>query len=244
LKNSVSNNSSGWKMKLNWRGSMRGICNHKGLPLPVILLLYLNSCSYGLLEGYRKTEQQVSITPVSWFKTDSDHQLMSTTIDVMKNHFTGLMVIKSLTNGGYRVVFLTEVGLKIFDMEFVSGKPVQVYYFMDALNKDILVKTLSADLKLLLIQPQNDEKPVVYDSPSEMRMFKYKHQQKRNYYEVSASTGKPVKAYHVSGTSKKARIDYYSKDGVQIDSVNIVHYHVNLRIGMHLINENSQDAVK
>jgi hypothetical protein len=169
---------------------------------------------------------------------------MNTTIDVMKNHFSGLMVIKSLTNGGYRVVFITEVGLKIFDMEFVSGKPVQVYYFMDALNKRILIRTLSADLRLLLIQLKEDEKPVLYVSPSGQKMARYKHKRKRDYYEISAVTGKPVQAYQVSGTSKKARIDYYSRDGLQIDSVNIVHYHVNLRIGMHLIKENSQDAVK
>lgn len=239
-------------MKLYRHGNQRGMvrqmglpCRHKhtGLPLLLIIIFCLNGCSFGLLEGYQKTEQ-VSMAPVSWFKTDSDHLLMNTTIDVMKNHFSGVMVIKTLTNGGYRVVFITEVGLKIFDMEFVPGKPVQVYYFMDALNKKILIKTLSADLKLLLIQPQEDEKPVLYNSPSGQKMARYKHKRKRDYYEISALTGKPVQAYQVTGTSKKARIDYYSGDGMQIDSVTITHYHVNLRIGMHLINENSQDAVK
>jgi hypothetical protein len=229
-------------MKLDRPGNQRRMVRYMGLPLLMFIFCFPR-CSFGLLEGYQKTEQ-VSIAPVSWFKTDSDHLLMNTTIDVMKNHFSGLMVIKSLTNGGYRVVFITEVGLKIFDMEFVSGKPVKVYYFMDALNKKILIRTLSADLRLLLIQPQEDENPVLFDNPSGQKMARYKHKQKKDYYEISAMTGMPVQAYQVSGTSKKARIDYYSRDGLQIDSVNIIHYHVNLRIGMHLINENSQDAVK
>ena len=117
-------------MKLNRHGDHRRMGTHMGLsrrgkymglPLLIIHFLMYSGCSFGLLEGYQKTEQ-VSIAPVSWFKTDSDHLLMNTTIDVMKNHFSGLMVIKSLTNGGYRVVFITEVGLKIFDMEFVPGK--------------------------------------------------------------------------------------------------------------------------
>jgi hypothetical protein len=223
-------------MKLDRSGNQRRMVSYMGLPLLMFIFCFPR-CSFGLLEGYQKTEQ-VSIAPVSWFKTDSDHLLMNTTIDVMKNHFSGLMVIKSLTNAGYRVVFITEVGLKIFDMEFVSGKPVQVYYFMDALNKKILIRTLSADLRLMLIQPQEDEKPVIYDNPSGQKMARYKHKRKKDYYEISGMTGKPVQAYQVSGTSKKARIDYYSRDGVQIDSVNIIHYHVNLRIGMHLINEN------
>jgi len=239
-------------MKLDQLGNQRRMGRHMGLPcsgkymgIPALLIILfcINGCSFGLMEGYQKTEQ-FSIEPVSWFKTDSDHLLMNTTIDVMKNHFSGLMVIKSLTNGGYRVVFITEVGLKIFDMEFVPGERVKVYYLMDALNKKIIIKTLSADLRLLLIQPQEDEKPVLYDSPSGQKMARYKHKRKKDYYEISALTGKPVQAYQVSVTSKKARIDYYSRDGVRIDSVNIVHYHVNLQIGMHLIKENSQDAVK
>jgi hypothetical protein len=214
----------------------------KVLPL-VILCLVMNSCTFGLLEGYRKTEP-VSVTPVSWFKTDSDHLLMNARIDVMKNHFSGLMVIKSLPDSSYRVVFLTEVGLKVFDMEFVPGEPVKVHYFMDALNKKILITTLSADLKLLLIQMEEDRKTIEYDSSSSKKMIRYKNKCTRDYYEISALTGKPIRAYTVSGISKKARVEYYSMDGIRIDSVNIVHYHVDLRIGMHLINEKSQDVVK
>ena len=228
------------RMGRNMRLSRIGI--HTGLPL-LICMFCFSGCSFGLLEGYQKSGQ-VSVTPVSWFKTDSDHLLMNTTIDIMKNHFSGLMVIKSLTNGGYRVVFITEVGLKIFDMEFVPGETVKVHYFMDALNKKILIRTLSADLKLLLFQPQQNEKPVLYNGSPGRIMARYNHKRKRDYYEIVALTGKPVQAYQVSGTSKKARIDYYSRDGIQIDSVNIVHYHVKLRIGMHLINENPKNAVK
>lgn len=222
-------------MKINRHGN-------RGWPM-VILALIMNSCTFGLLEGYRKTEQ-VSITPVSWFKTDADHLLMNSTIDVMKNHFSGLMVIKSLPDSSYRVVFLTEVGLKIFDMEFVPGEAVKVHYFMDALNKKILITTLSADLKLLLIQLEEDGKTIEYDSSSSKKMIRYKYKCTRDYYEIAALTGKPARAYRVSGISKKARVDYYSSDGVQIDSVNIVHYHLDLRIGMHLINEKPQDVVK
>jgi hypothetical protein len=222
---------------------MKWSCHVNPWPLPVILIIFLHSCSFGLLEGYHKTAV-TAIEPVSWFKTDSDHVLMNTTIDVIKNHFSGLMVIKSQPGNGYRVVFLTEIGLKIFDMEFIPGNPVKVHYFMEALNRKILVKTLSADMKLLLVLPEKDEEPVVYEGPSAQKMVKFKNKRGRNYYEISPLTGKPVQAYQVSGTSKKVRIDYYSKGGEEIDSVNIVHDHVNLRISMHLINENSQDAAK
>jgi hypothetical protein len=221
-------------MKMTRHGNQRGTGKHVGVPLLVILCLFLNSCTFGLLEGYRETKP-VSITPVSWFKTDSDHLLMNTTIDVMKRHFSGLMVIKPLPGNAYRVVFLTEVGLKIFDMELAPGEKVNVHYFMDALDKKILIRTLSADLRLLLVQPADNRKIVEYDSSLSKKMIRYKHKRKRDYYGISASTGKPFQAWQVTGISKKARIDYFSRDGMEIDSVNIVHYHLDLRIGMHLI---------
>jgi hypothetical protein len=230
-------------MKLNTRNHHWLFYTYLGF-LPLLTLLFLlNSCSFGLLEGYQKSAQ-VSIAPVSWFRTDSDHLLMNTTIDVMKNHFSGLMVIKSEPDEGFRIVFITETGLKIFDMEFFQEAPVKVHYFMEALNKKILVKTLSGDLKLLLVLPGKDEKTVVYESLSAPQIVKYKNKRMRNYYEISPRTGKPIQAFQTSGTSKKVRIDYYSEKGETIDSVKIIHEHVKLRIDMRLINENSKNAVR
>jgi hypothetical protein len=235
--------NQGQQRKIAGFRGLSGIDSPRGLSLLVILCLFLNSCTFGLLEGYRKTDQ-VSPAPVSWFRTDADHLLLNTAIDVMKNHFSGLMVIKSLPDGGFRVVFITEVGMKIFDLELIPGEKVKVHYFMDALNKKILVRTLSGDLEFMLVLPPENEKPIVYDGPSAHKIVRFKHKRIRDYYEISPVTGKPFKAWKLSGTSKKAVVDYHSSDGVQIDSVNIVHYHVNLRIGMQLINENSPDAVK
>jgi hypothetical protein len=96
----------------------------------------------------------------------------------------------------------------------------------------------------MLIQPQNDAKPLLYDNASGNIIARYNHKGKRDYYEISPVTGKPVKAYQVSLTSKKARVDYYSTGKMQIDSVSIVHYNVNLRIGMSLIDENLKNAVE
>lgn len=224
------------------RSVLSGYRKYKDISL-LILLFCCSGCSFGLLEGYRKSEQ-VTVTPVSWFKTDSDHVLMTTTIDMKKNHFSGIMVIKSLTDSGYRVVFMTEVGLKIFDLEFISGRPAHVYYFLDALDKKILVNTLTADLKLLLTFPEEGKKPDAYESSSELYMLKYKDKGKKDYYGISPHTGRPVYAYKVSMLSKKARINYYSGNGMQIDSIKLIHYHVDLQIGMHYINEISPDAAE
>ena len=43
--------------------------------------------------------------PVSWFHSDTSHYLFNTKIDILKNHFSGLMVIKpegaGTLSGGY-----------------------------------------------------------------------------------------------------------------------------------------------
>jgi hypothetical protein len=170
----------------------------------LLLGLILTACTHRMLEG-NNTVPATGQKPVSWFRTDSDHLLMRTQIDMMKKHFSGLMVIKALPDEGYRLIFLTEVGLKIFDMEFSSGKLVQVHYMLDAMNKKVIVKTLSGDLGMMLM---------------------------------------PVDPVQMSRSTRKVRVDYYSGNGIRLDSVNISHYHVKLKIRLSQITENADHAAE
>jgi hypothetical protein len=205
----------------------------------------LGSCSFSLFNGYRHGNESGSITPVSWFRCDSDHLLMSTKIDLMKNHFSGLMVVKPLPDNGYRVVFITEVGLKIIDLEFIPGKPVKVHYAMDALNKKKVIGTLSRDIGLILMAGVTHEKPVVmHDRSSGEMVLKFKEKGRRYYYRINDRNGRAVNALLTSRILKKAKADFYSGNGIRIDSLKITHYNVNLHIQMFLINENANHAIE
>jgi hypothetical protein len=210
----------------------------KNLVLGSIVALFLGSCSFSVLNGYHRGCDDGTIAPVSWFLADSGYLLLNTRIDMLNNHFSGLMVVKPLPNLEYRVVFITEIGLKIWDFEFSPHKPVKVHYIMDALNRKKILKTLFQDIGLMLMTVTENEKPVVLrDRSTGELVFKYKERGLRYYYHNFTGTGRAANALVASRLIKKAKADFYSSDGFRIDSVKLAHYKVKLRIQLFRIED-------
>lgn len=73
-----------------------------------------------------------------------------TSIDVLKNHLTGLLVVKKTDSLTTRLVFVTELGMKMFDFEARNNKMSAVYVF-DPLNKPALIDALKRNFNDLLL---------------------------------------------------------------------------------------------
>ncbi len=223
---------------------MKRKCRHLGLSLLLLLLLF-NACSVALFNGYRPKDDFSGNLPRSWFAADSGHFLFNTSIDLMKNHFSGIMVIKPVADGYYRVVFITEVGLKIFDMEFSPDRQTKVHYMMDAMNKKGLVNTLSNDISLVLMNGLSDVQPDILEKrDSEDVIFRYREQKTRSYYFLSGAHDKPYMAKQTGSISNKARADLFGSNHTGIDSVKITHYNLGLSINLYRINEESNHVAE
>ena len=160
-------------------------------------MLLSGSCSFSLFNGYRQGigGRNGEIAPVSWFCSDSGHFLLSTRIDLMEKHFTGLMIIKPLGGDAYRVVFITEVGLKIFDLEFTPRDKVKVHYVMDGLNRNAFIKSLAHDFSLMLMTvPEGEKKVYLHDRDTGDLVLKFKDKGRRNYYHFPAGEGRASEA--------------------------------------------------
>lgn len=70
---------------------------------------------------------------------------------------SGLIFIKKQENS-YRVVMLSELGLKYFDIEFISGEvpSVQLHYINDLLNKGNIIYGIKNSLALIFPQYTDD----------------------------------------------------------------------------------------
>ena len=117
----------------------------------LLLLLILSSCSPGILKDFRKTESLL-VDRVDFYpffpSTDTTH-LFNMQIDFRKNHFSGLLLIKSLQPDVYRIVFTTHFGMSVFDLEFNKGD-FRIFYCIDALNKKNVINLLENDFRTLL----------------------------------------------------------------------------------------------
>ena len=160
---------------------------------------------------------------------------------MMKRHFSGLMVVKPLPEEAYRVVFITEVGLKIFDMSF-TREEVIVHYFIEAMNKKALVNTLKRDIGLILMRDHGDQVPaVLHERSSGAMVLKYHENGRRYYYRLDAR-GNTYGIVQSGRILRKVNADFYSTSDHKVDSIFISHEHVNLRIKLIRISNTTDHA--
>lgn len=221
--------------KLCSPGHPARICILALLPL---LLFFANGCSVALFNGYHRLPGYKGSAPVSWFQSDTAHSLFNTKIDLMKNHFSGLMVIKPVAGGSYRVVFITEVGLKIFDMEFLPDREAKLHYIMDAMDRKVLIKTLSNDISLLLMIGLNGQPKVLGPKNSPVKIFRYRYKGKKSYIHMKDEQAMPFYIKQASCLTNKVGVNLYGRPGSGLDSAKIRHFNFRLSLDLYRIKEN------
>jgi hypothetical protein len=201
-----------------------------------LLLLLSAGCSLSLFNGYHAQPAR-SEPPVSWFRADTGYFLFNAGIDLMKNHYSGLMVVKPVTGGSYRVIFLTEMGIKIFDMEFLDNRTVRIHYIMEALNRKALVNTLTNDISLVLMNGLSGlEYELLTQRHSTDTLFRYRDRMKKTYYFTADSADLPYYVKQTSCIANKVSA-YLCGTEAGIDSIKIAHYNLRLKIALYRIRE-------
>jgi hypothetical protein len=149
----------------------------------IIPALIFYSCSYPIRKGFKEAEYK----KISVLNNDFKKVVYRTTIDVYKNHFSGIMIIKKVEpDNSYRVVFLSELGMKIFDFEFNNKLPerFKIHQILEPINKKMLISTLRRDFQLFLkIYPQT-AKTKTYTS-KKFLLEKVKYKGLNNYYTLN-----------------------------------------------------------
>ena len=212
----------------------------KNLVLSSILILLISSCSVSQFKSFQRTTEPIleysDIVP--WFQKDTDHFLFHTNIDIYKNHFGGILVIKSLTPDSYRVVYITELGIKIFDMEFFRNDDFKLHYCLDEINRNSVIKTLKTDIGLMVdIIPENNNLKIWQDNQNGKTLIRSKNRIGIIYFTTKDKTKRVEEILLRNRLRKKMNILFYSKNGIELDSVMISHYNMKLNIHLSKLNE-------
>lgn len=212
----------------------------KSLLLISLSLFVLNSCTPSVYSGFKRINGEAGSLFVvrPWFQAGTDHFLFNSSIDVFRNHFTGLMVIKPLPGSDYRVIFINEVGIKIFDMEFYSNGDHKVHYCLEFLNKKIFIKTLKNDISLMLNNNPGSYIKTLKDSRSGDTVLKFSDRPGVKYLLIRKNSDRAEEIIKSRGVGKKVSVKYYSSQGNEPDSVRISHFNLKLEIRLSKINEN------
>lgn len=74
-------------------------------------------------------------------------------VDVIGNHISGLLLIKSMQDSSQRVVFTNEAGVTFFDFGFSKDGDFTVYNVIKQLDRRPVIHTLQKDFELILGVP-------------------------------------------------------------------------------------------
>ena len=194
-------------------------------------LLFVVSCS----PSYKQMQSaKADINVLQKFKPAFTVALYNTTVDVVGNHLSGLLLIKKMADSSTRMVFSNEMGFSFFDFEFKPDGEFKVYSIMQKLNKKSVIKTLQHDFELILMNNLDTSKAIVKANEG-LTYFIFPQGKGFNYYITNQSGSELVRMERSS--NKKTIVEAVMKNyqnGVP-DTIGISHKTFEFNIGLKRI---------
>lgn len=186
------------------------------LLLNSILLLSFVSCrisKYKHINGDKVVITQELIAPIF---APSQPLKFKATIDVLKNHLTGLLIIKQTDSITTHFVFVTELGMKMFDFIYKENRMEAAYVF-EPLNKPKLINSLMINLEdMTLIDVFNrGAGAVYYENEAKLKLFKLEKtpRDKRGVYLTTDQLLHFIKQETFNTKRKSTLINYIYNSG-------------------------------
>ncbi|HWY09950.1 MAG TPA: hypothetical protein VN026_01435 [Bacteroidia bacterium] len=113
--------------------------------------LLLSSCAYHKLASYKK-QKELLITSDNLKPIIPGNGAIKykASIDVLNKHFTGTIVLKQTDAETKHLVFVTELGMRMFDLE-MKGDSMKPVFVFDPLNKPQMVNALVRNFETILL---------------------------------------------------------------------------------------------
>ena len=101
------------------------------------------------------------------------------TIDVLKNHLTGILIVKQTDSVATHFVFVTELGMKMFDFVYKDNRMEAAYVF-EPLNKPKLIQSLMRNFENMFLLNSANNSIKYFKSKTDFLFFKLEGAPKTN----------------------------------------------------------------
>lgn len=207
----------------------------KNLLLSSLILLLLSSCHFGHYGRLKEITQAYATYPKSIFGENFNSFLFKTNITVYGKDYSGLLVTKQMSPQDYRVIFTTELGMKLFDFEF-KDTSFTLHYCVPQFNKPKLLKVVQKDIETLLM---NDLNKKSFEYFTDLKMLYSIHKTKNgsldNYYFTEKSSQQLVKIEHAKKRRKKTTFVLSNYQNDFPGNILIQHHDIKLKIELNLL---------
>jgi hypothetical protein len=169
-----------------------------------------------------------------YFSNPEKDYVYKANILVYGNELSGIFIAKKINETTHRVVFTTEFGNKLLDIE-ISENDFKINSIVDALNRKMLINTLKTDFRLLL------KKQYVVNEQLEdqdYNVFKSEDKSKFNYLFISKKDNNLIKIVRTSERKEKINIIFTAENNTFAHNISIQHRNIKLKIELNYLKTN------
>ena len=204
--------------------------------------LCLSSLFFGLAascsptHGYKLSRvEKVSSAHVKTIINKDKSLLYKAKIDLYNKYYSGLIVLKQTDSSTSHLVFITELGMKMFDFE-IRHNQFKLIYVFEPLNKPNVLKLLESDMKLILLQNLLNIEANVFEKKDKKNcIYQITDKKFRNYYFINTGTGTVDKAIVKGPLFMKEKVDYVYDDSLNAKQIILKHKGI-IRLRIELTN--------
>jgi hypothetical protein len=184
----------------------------KNLFLSSLLVILFTSCAPTFKYHFKGVEvvNNKTVKPVV---QPNEALLYKAQIKLYNKYFSGLILLKQTTQDTAHLVFVTELGMQMFDFE-IANNQLNLKYVFEPLNKPKILSLLAHDMKLILLQYLYEQESKVYENGDNSGLiYATKQDKKTHFYYVNSSTKTVVKSIIKGPLFIKQKVNYtYDKE--------------------------------
>lgn len=198
--------------------------------ISTLLVLVLNSCgTTSIVKDFVPKALSKTSYDVSYFSDTKIDYVYKANITVYGHELSGIFIAKKISETTHRVVFTTEFGNKLLDVE-ISETDFKVNAIVDELNRNLLLRNLKTDFRLLfknqyVLQEQlENDAEIVYKSAIRSQS---------DYLFVSKKDGKLIKIIRASKRKEKINFSFTSENNIFAQSCTIEQHTLPIKITLN-----------
>lgn len=204
----------------------------RNLAYSLIFISFVSCKTYKLTDAKPIPSSEKTVENL-YFSSSEDY-VYKCQMDIYKNHVSGILIIKKISETTHRVVLTSDFGNKLIDFE-ISEDDFKLNYVLPDLDKKIVINFLRNDFQQLLKQKY----PVTESFENENSKIYLSKIDKKGYYLFFNKENNLLKQI-VYTKNKKEKIDFTfdAKKNTFADSLNLQHKDFKINIKLFQITEN------
>ncbi len=196
------------------------------------LSVLVTSCTSYQLKDVRSLSNTQNTVENLYFSSKEDY-VYKCQMDIYKNHISGIVIIKKISEDAHRVVMTSDFGNKMIDFE-ISENDFKLNYVLADLDKKMVINFLKNDFQALLKQKYPASKSF---ENNDSVIHLSNNGKKRYYLFFSKENGTLRQIIYTLNHKEKIDFSFEAKKHTFADTINLQHKDFKITIKLFQITE-------